>query len=276
MGKVVVIRQNTEQANIIGMEKIGISMFPNTNVCFSIPYINGEFRHNLTSKELKVVEEHYGVKFNTERGKEFYSTMAMTIPTGVYTLDLDNAKDLLFYKVTLGTGAIAPDLETAKNPMCKSLFYFYDGEEEEKLVADENAKMTDAIIALADIRAKEPERLVILAKYLLKKNKFTVDTAFNALSNKIVKDSKSFVPAFNTALKSDKKVVKVSVQVVEAIDRGILKRNRAGQYVNPITTTEYGKNHEEIISFLLNPKNSDELGTGGDKDKPGSLENLLK
>ena len=64
MGKVVVIRQNTEQANIMGMEKIGISMFPNTNVGFSIPYINGEFRHNLTSKELKVVEEHYGVKFN--------------------------------------------------------------------------------------------------------------------------------------------------------------------------------------------------------------------
>jgi len=276
MGKVVVIRQNTEQSNIMGMEKLGISMFPNTNVGFSVPFINGEFKHNLNAKELKLVQEYYGATFSSERGKEFYSNLVMTIPTGVYTLNLDDPKDILFYKVTLGTGAIAPNLETAKNPMCKSLFYFYDSEEEEKLVANENSKMTDAIIALADIKAKDPDRLVILAKYLLKKNKFTVDTAFNALSNKIVKDSKTFVPAFNTALNSDKKLVKVTVQVLEAIDRGILKRNKSGQFVNPVTSTEYGRNYDEIISFLINPKNSDELGTGGDKDKPGSLENLLK
>lgn len=276
MGKVVVIRQNTEQANIMGMEKYGISMFPNTSVGFSVPFINGEFKHNLNAEELKAVQKYYGVTFASERGKEFYSNLVMTIPTGVYTLNLDDPKDILFYKVTLGTGAIAPNLKTAKNPMCKSLFYFYDSEEEEKLVASENSKMTDAIIALADIKAKDPDRLVILAKYLLKKNKFTVDTAFNTLSNKIVKDAKTFVPAFNTALNSDKKLVKVTVQVLEAIDRGILKRNKSGQFVNPITGTEYGRNHDEIINFLINPKNSDELGTGGDKDKPGSLENLLK
>ena len=276
MGKVVTIRQNLNAPKIMGMEKIGISMFPNTSVGFSIPFINGEFIHGLEKDEIKKVQDHYGINFNSEKGKEFYSALTMTIPTGVYTLDLENPKDLLFYKVTLKTGAIAPNLEATKSEMCKSLFYYYNSEEEEKLVATETSKMVEAITTLGKIKDKTPDRLIILAKYLLKKNKFTTDTAFNALSAKIIKDLK-FINAFNSALGTDEKLVKTTVQVIEAVDRSIIRRNsKTGQFVNPITTTEYGRNLDEVIAFLLNPKNADELGTGGDKDKPGSLQNLLK
>jgi len=275
VGKVVVIRQNTEQANIMGLETIKRSMFPNTEVGFSIPYLNGAFRHNLDTKEKKIVQDYYGVTFESEKGKEFFSNLTLKIPSGVYTLDLDDPQNLLFYKVTLGNGAIAKDSATAKDPMCKSLFYYYDQEEEDKVVAEENSRFTEAIINLAKIKEKQPTRLIILAKYLLKKNNFTLDTAFNAISAKIMKEPKKFINIFNNALKADEKLVKTTVQIIEAIDRGILKKNKSGQYVNPISSIEYGRTLDEILTFLLDPKNSDELGSGSEKDKLGSLTSLL-
>ncbi len=276
MGKVVVIRQNTEQANIMGLEAIKRSMFPNTEVGFSVPYLNGAFRHNLDAKEKKIVQDFYGVTFESEKGKEFYSSLVLKIPTGVYTLDLDDPEKLLFYKVTLGNGAIAKDMATAKSPMCKSLFYYYDQEEEEKVVAQETSKFTEAIISLSKLKEKQPERLVILAKYLLRKNNFTTESAFNALSTKIVKEAAKFIDVFNNALKTDEKLIKTTVQVIEAINRGILKKNKSSYYVNPISGIEYGRNIEEIVTFLMDSKNSDELGAGTEKDKLGSLHNLLK
>jgi len=276
VGKVVVIRQNTEQANIMGLEAIKRSMFPNTEVGFSVPYLNGTFRHNLSTPEKKIVQDYYGVTFESEKGKEFYSSLVLKIPTGVYTLDLDDPEKLLFYKVTLGNGAIAKDMATAKSPMCKSLFYYYDQEEEEKVVAEENSKLTEAIISLSKLKEKQPQRLVILAKYLLRKNNFTTDSAFNAISAKIVKDAKKFIDVFNNALKTDEKLIKTTVQVIEAVDRGILKKNKSSQYFNPISGIEYGRNIDEIVTFLIDPKNSDELGAGTEKDKLGSLHSLLK
>ena len=76
---VVIIHQNPNLVKVGGFEKTGRSINVNTKVSFGIPFVNNKFRLNLNESQIKKIEDFYHVKFDTQEGREFYSTMSFEI-----------------------------------------------------------------------------------------------------------------------------------------------------------------------------------------------------
>jgi hypothetical protein len=81
---------------------------------------------------------------------------------------------------------------------------------------------------------------------------------------------------FLKVIRLDPEYVDSVITVKAAIARNIIRLTPDKWYVNYINQTKLGRNIDEIVKFLTNPQNQDQMGTDKDTDSAYSIKRQLK
>jgi len=269
-------------SNLMGLEKEGLSVFPNCVTTMEIPMRNNQF--NLPFKDKKHKEEFenfFGVKFDSDEGKEFLENYQVVINHDVTAYDLRNPRDafdIFILKANGGMGIVATnESELENSPIDTYKFVIKDEHADvEERVKSKESKM-QAMAELHKLKDTNSTRLLLIAKYVFG---VTVgignskSIAFDKLFD-FVESNYNNALEFSKVTRIDPEYLNTVVSIREAIYRNIIRFNN-GQYVLFATQTPLGRNEEEVIRFLTNTSNSDMLGTGLKDDSPTSILAQLK
>lgn len=280
------IKQAPPHSFKMGLEKSNLQLFEITTSSHVIPFVNNRWMHGLTKEEKELVEAHYGHSFDNPAHNDFWGSIEFEIDHTVQGVDTKNPEDILKVAVLKAMSYLAPTLEDAQNPMANYLFVLTDQEEEEEMKATLYERTDSAIANLLEIK-KSKKYMLAFAKYLLPTSlgmSEDVNKAYTKvrefLDLKLVTQTnttkKAALSQFERALDIDKGVLYTTVDFRDAVKKNILRLNAENQFYNVTSGTVYGKNEEECISYLMNPKNQDELGTGTKTDKNYSIRYQLK
>lgn len=286
--KVVTIKEFSDPSVFnLGLEKYGLAKWEGTSTVLDIPFANGKYKlDHIPPEELQEYEDFYGVKFDSPEGKEFLANFQIRLESGFTAFDLSNVDQRFKKRVIDGFKTlVAPDWETANNPMSRYKFYIADEENETNSRITKKEILYEAGSALLKLKNESPKYLVALAKYILPATAGIGDSAILAfdkldkyINNELDSQTAKYQNAktFVNALSLDKAHVYVTIDAKAAVMKNIIRRDSEGWYYNAASGTKYGKNQQEIVDFLLNPKNTDELGTGAEADNPYSIRFQLK
>ena len=275
--KNIIILQNPNLVKVGGFENLNKSLYNNTAVGFQIPFVNNKFKTGLTEAEKKRVENHYNMMFDTPEGRDFYAGLSFTISDRKESWNLENPELLLKYKTAMELGILAKDRVEIDNPLCQAIFYVYDPEEENQYVSEQNELKGEVLFMLTDLKKSKPKQLITFAKYIFTTYEvFTPSRAYNRLVEMADAHSKTnrTLNKLYDILTADFEDIDLTVVIREAINKNLIIKNNRAYFANRDSSTEYGKNEEEIKEFLLN--NPDELGEGKATDKLYALRRLLK
>lgn len=284
------IRANKAPTNIdkvLGFDKYQEGKFPGTKTVI-IPFkqMNGQYRHGVTNEtDRQFIEDKFfgGQSLESEVAKEYYRTCSVELNPDITFFDTENPESLLkFYIAVSAEEIVAKSRADAKSKsMSVRPFIVEDGVEVKKEQLSVRQKVNKARAKLAELET-EPTYMVVLAKYLAPSNA-GITNEQNAyiylddlLTGKYTDDSELVaVNRFNQALSVDKEILYVASDVKEAIYKNVI-RKQGGVFTNPISQTPYGRTEEEVVNFLSQDMNQEELGTGTPLDKPYSVRFQLK
>lgn len=272
-------------AALMGLEKEGLSMFPDCETVMEIPFVYGKPNIGLDKKEDKALKEkfesYFNVKFDTPEGIKWLSEYEIVIKHDVTAYDPRNPKDafdLHVLKINNGMGIVATSTVAIESTPVNTFKF---------IVTDENAEVEERVkyketklaadIEIGKLYQGNTNRLVLVAKYLFSTNSGIGNNkvmAFDRLTDFISKSATN-CKMFLEVLKLDPEYLDTVVKVKDSIFRGII-RHHGGQYVVYATQTPVGRNEEEVIKFFTNPKNKDVLGYGLPDDQPTSITAQLK
>lgn len=262
-------------------KKLGntIRKFEGTESTFEIPYVKKKWLHGLRSnKEIQKVESHYGRSFSNPEDNEFWGSLKFSLNHFIEPLSgLDNPEDLLKVRVLEASKILTSSYQDfISNENGDRDFILYDENEETSVTASLYEKRDLAVAELVNIK-KTPKYLIAVAKSLLPVNMSipSKDAAYVKLreyiDGKVIKNKTEAVDKFLACLEKDKSILYVEVDFDEAFRKNVIRKNSNKRFYNPMTGVEYGKTKDEAVSFLMNPKNQDELGTGLKGDEPYSI-----
>lgn len=264
-------------------KKLGNSMrrFEQTNSFYEIPQVKGKWQHGLkTEEEVKIVEEFYGESFSN-MNSDVWGNLKFKLSHFIEPIDYkEDPEQLLKLRVWQAMGVVAESLEESLSNG-SSDFVLFDEEEEVTIKASLYQRKAEGFARLFELK-KTPKHCIAIAKYLLPSSLQldTLDKAYVKLTEyvdgKVLKKKNEAVDSFFRALAMDKKELYVTVDFNEAFKTNIIRKNDKGRFYNPMSQTELGRTVDEAISYLSNPKNQDELGTGAKSDQPYSIRTQLK
>ncbi len=270
----------------LGLERHGLQYFEITNSTYEMPYIRGEWQHGLNEADKKTVENHYGHKFDNKDHFQFWADLgAVDLDHTIQGVDLSNPVDILKIGILRGMKVLANDIDEASDSMAGYGFYLSNVEEEEEHKSSLYERRDQAIADLLNIR-KSAKYIVAFAKYTLPKG-IQVNDATSAyikmrdfLDGKLKtvnsKGKNDALNSFEATKKLEKNLLYATVDYRMAVRQNIIRLNNDQRYYNTGSNTILGKNEEECVKFLLDPKNQDELGMGHKNDKTYSIRNQLK
>lgn len=271
----------------LGLEKSNLQLFEVTESTYEIPFVNNKWKHGLNEEELKIVENHYGHSFSNPEHYMFWASLTpFKIDHTIRSLDLTNPEDILLCGVLKEMKILAPSIEDSNNKvMANYLFALNIEGEEEELKLSIYQRFDKAIVSLTEV-GKQPKYIIALAKYILPpsisindstkaytKLREFLDCTLKTNQNRSKKEALNI---FENALEKDKGVLFTTVDFREAKKKNIIRLDSNNRLFNVSSGTVYGKNEEEAISYLLNPKNQDELGADKKGDKNYSIRYQLK
>lgn len=226
-------------------------------------------------EEIKSVINHlaetYGEETLKPTNEAFWRDQFLEITTPVLELDLESTADLLIYYAIKGRGysEVAPSYEFAKN--ATKIYKFYLHEDEEVAVQKTELKKlrNKAKMMLEDLDNEDYEKLFKVAKMLLPiekglTRKTPKDTVYQELDNFIEGDySKNEIKLapkkFMEMANRDRATLNIQATVREALYQRYITKNSENLYWNSQTQVSYGRNENEIIAYLSNPINQEEL-----------------
>ncbi len=277
------IKQRTSNNNPKGFDQLGFVLFPDCTSEVEIPFINNRFitgfENNLEKK--KYFEDRLGVRFDTEQGQEFLDNYRIRFN---HEINIKGSSpfdefDLWLIKANNGFGLIKIGEE--ESPTEDTIFVFFDEEKEMIESVTRKSIVNRAAREIEDLWDGNRAKLVLIAKYLFEVNSGISSEliAYNKLTDFISLD-KPVRNAENAqivlrAFKADPDYMDTTVDTKTAIAKNII-RFSDGWYVNHITQTKLGRNIEDTITFLNNPQNQDEFGTGGAEDSVHTIKAQLK
>lgn len=182
------------------------------------------------------------------------------------TFDTTNAKHRLLIHFLVANGYVAPSLEFADTDdrYYNCIYYLYNKQEETSKISNKQ-KLYNKAIAELDKLEETPNRLKIVAAYVLgydPKSDMNEEEAYIKLSEYIndspKKEKDTRVKFFLGVVKKDEGELMVKVVLDKAINKHAISvrgnRYKRGQI-------EYGNSYEEALEFLLDPANSGELNS---------------
>lgn len=282
----IILKQRVPEhtPDLMGLSQVGLSVFPGCTTTLEIPIVNNKFNIGLDgpdNQQLKEkFEKYFGVEFDSPEGREWLNNYEVTVEHDVTAYDPNNLKDLFdlhILKVNKGMGIVATsdlDIEETANDTYK--FILQDERRELERRVQKKEQLTVATLELAKLHEGNTKRLILIAKYLFNIAAGIGDNksmAFEKLFDFINQSTENCKIFLNT-LRIEPAHMELVVKVREGIHRNII-RSSNGQYILYATQTPLGRNEEEIIAFLSDPKNEDLLGLGLPDDSPTSLTSLL-
>lgn len=275
------IKQAPTDRFMLGQE---LQYFENAEITTEIPLKNGRIPYTLTDEEKKLVESHYGLELdNPEHINLWLEKVTFETKPTIDVIDDTNPEHILKKGILLANNTYAPNLEAANDYMQGYKFVVYDEEQEAENKATLYEKYDEAIIKLGKLR-KRKKKLLAVAKYILPSTtgiQSNVSKAYTLLRDWIDGkfDNTSRREAIDALIRTilmDEAELYVTVDFKEAYKRNIIRTDTEGYFINAASGTRLGKNQAEAITYLMNPKNQDELGMGKTSDKPYSIRYQLE
>lgn len=286
MGSFIKQRTPAEGEEIMGLEKFGYVMFPDSTTTFEIPYVNGRHKlgnysgkdatqFGLTKNQQQEFEQFFGVQFDSEDGKKFLNEYQISISHLTNPFAEDDMKqkfEMQILRSNDGLGLV--DVNTTQD-VTRYPFVLVDEEQEVEVETNRNVTRNEAIVKLEDLR-KDKKKIVRIAKYIFNLNlEITPEQAYNQL-NKYIFDKFQNCGTFSKALSLDDDWIDTYVTVKDGINSGVIRRQEDGWYTNHANGEKLGKTVEEITKYLNHPDNLGTLGTGGKNDAPYSIKAQIK
>lgn len=274
----MVIRQNPTDRFRMGLETENIRVFESATTSFEIPFVNGKFEHGLSDADKTFVEKHYGRSFTNQSDADFWKNMVFQHNNYLSVKDPKSAESVLHVSVMKVLGIAC----TSEEPDTNATFVITTDE------FDDNAKMTatekfDILIGrLLDLK-KTKKHLLAVAKYILPistgigQNETVAYLKLREyLDGKLTPTKKEALNTFEKVLEMDKTRLYVTTDFREAFQLNIVRRDNAHFFYNPISDTRYGKTEEEAITYLMDIKHQEEIGTWSAEDATFSIRHQLK
>lgn len=283
MGSYIKQRSPNPGEQIMGLQEFGYVVFPDSKTEFEIPFVNNRFKlgsdpttkFGLTKKQQEKFENHFGVSFDSDEGKEFLSNYKIEInhlATPVDTGNIEHEFMASILKANDGLGLV--NIGTTQDNTLYP-FVLVDEQQEVAEKVSRNVTRNEAVSKLQELR-KNGKKMIKIAKYLFNLNlTITEEQAYLQLNDFIYnsfKDSERFIDVLDT----DEEWLDTTVTVKDAINAGIIRKGEDQVYINFANQAKLGRTVEEVTKFLNNPDNQDMLGTGGTKDQPYSIKYQLK
>jgi hypothetical protein len=284
MGSFIRQREPNPGEDIMGLQNHGYVLYPDAQTELEIPYVNNRFRlgksketkWGLTNAQLKEFETYFGVEFDSESGHKFLEDWRIQLDHLANPVDMGNMRHKFSQTILVGNDGMGlvnlGDDEGAK------LFPFVLVDEQKEIEGKVSRKVTknNAIRELSDLEIKDKKLMVKVAKYLFNLNlDLTEIQAYDKLDD-FINQSTTNAEQFLKALKTDKEWMDTTVLVKDAMNAQIIRRGEDQVYVNFANQQRLGRNMEEVVKYLNNPDNQDQLGTGGKNDQPYSIQAQLK
>lgn len=260
---------------LMGLENIGYTLFPECQTTLEIPMIKRKFNLGLSDEEKKAFENYFNVQFDTPEGYEFLSNYRIELRHDVNPKDhnkMEHLFDLAILKANGGMGVV--QFEDDEDFFGKRPFIATNEEKEIKDEVGKKQTRNKAIKSLEEL-AKKKTSLIKYAKYIfdLGAAEISEDIAYKRLDDYIMGGQ---ADKFLNIMSLDPDYVDTVVTVKDAITHGIIRLGQDQWYSNYANQTKLGRNLEEIVNYLNNPNNQDQLGLGSKDDLPYAIKRQLK
>jgi len=266
----------------MGLEKMGINKFEEATTTLTPAILHGKVVHGLAGGDVKLVESHYGRPFSDT---EFYGQLIITVEHTPTPIDPSNGEDILKLGLLKAEGKLAPSILDQDDVNKNYEFVLSEEGQDEEVKASVYRRRGKAIAALDEMDRKDRDYMVTVAKYLTNFSGGikTTDQAYAKLTEfiegKLSAKAGEAIDVFLDALdesyggKLPRQELNVRVDIERALKTNIIRFDHSrGCYYNVANAdSNYGRNKDEVVSYLLQPSNMDELGTGSSKDKPYSV-----
>lgn len=278
------IKQARTKRFSMGLEQLGMCLFEGASTTVTPAVVQGRVQHGLSNKEdIAKVEKFYGHKLDSD--VDFWGTLVLSVQHTVSTLDLSSGEDILTIGVLKAQGKLSPTVADQDDPNENYQFVVVDEGAEATVTATLQRKRVTAMRKLSEIDEKDPDYMIALCKYMcsFQGGIKTKDQAFSKLAEfiegKLTRKASEAVDYFLENIDPQfgghtlKEQIFVRVDVEEAIKRNIIRLDRSrGVFTNSaLPDSDYGRDKDAIVNFLLAITNADHLGSGSPKDEPYSI-----
>jgi len=263
-----------------------VRRLPQTSTNFPIPFTNGEWKHGLKEDndpekcEVRKVEKFFNHSFSNPEHNDYWGGFRFKLSHETDTIDSTNMRHLLKKRILQDRGQLVSSLRNDGTSV--EDFVLYNEQEETNVTASLYKRRDKAIVELNKL-SKTPLYIIAVANYLLPENMWVnnEETAYVRLRDFIegrepfITQKGKNIESFFFAVELEKEELYVSVDVKEALKRNVI-RKVGNSYQNMASGITYGRNTEEVITFLMSPANQDELGNNSKNDLPTSIRQQLK
>lgn len=268
-------RKPNEGEFLMGLENLEYVLFPDCETVLEIPMIRGKYNLGLTEEQQKTFEDYFNVKFDSPEGVEFLSNYQIVLRHDVNPRDdrkMEHLFDLLVLKANNGMGAV--QFTEDPNDIGRLPFVATNEQKESEEKMSKNQTRNKALSELEKL-SNNKAKLTKVCKYIFDLNTqdLTEQNAYNRLDAYIMGGQ---AEKFLHALTLDADYVDTVVTVKDAMTKGVIRLGQDQWYVNHANQTKLGRNLEEVVNYLSNPQNQDQLGIGNDKDLPYAIKRQLK
>ena len=286
MGSYIKQRTPVEGEEIMGLEKFGYVMFPDSVTTIEIPYMNGRHKlgnysgkdatkFGLTKNQQQEFEEFFGIQFDSEEGKKFLNEYQISIShlTNPFSeTDTKQKFEMVILKANDGLGLV--DVNTTQD-VTRYPFVLVDEQQELEVKTSRISQRNEAVTKLVKLN-EDKKKIVRVAKYLFNLSMdITPEQAYIQINDFIYEKFEN-ADKFGKALSLNDEWMDTYVTVKDAIHSGIIRRQEDGWYVNNANQEKLGKTVEEITKYLEHPDNISTLGSGTKNDQPYSIKAQLK
>ena len=261
-----------------------LQFFADAELTTEIPLKNGRIVYQLSKEEKELVENFYGLELdNPAHTMEWLERVTLNTKPTIDVVNADDAESVLKKGILLANNTYAPSLEASQDVMKGYKFVLYDQGQEELQKYTLNEVFHKAIGELIKLR-KKSRKLLAVAKYVLPATVGIQDNeerAYNSLTDFLDgkfegKSRRKSIDEFLGALYMDETRLFVTIDFKEALRKNIIRTDADGYYMNPLSGNRYGKTRDEVIDYLCNPINQEELGLNNKDDKSYSIRYQLK
>lgn len=267
---------------LMGLQEIGLGLFPGCTMSFEIPFVNNRPNINWTPEEKVKFEKHFNKNFDTEEGIQWLKEYSINISHDLTTYDTNNVEHqfiMTILKSNDGMGIIAMN-DKAIEDSAVNTFKFAVSDESIELSQKVNKREVkmNATVKLDEYWKSNTNRLVTIAKFIFPANAGignNKDFAFNKLGD-FIDANYNNAATFLSVCEKDFEYVDTVVKIKEGIHRGLISRGQDNMFVLNAANVKLGRTEDEVITYLSDPQNKDLLGYGTDEDLPYSLTTQLK
>lgn len=274
----MIIRPLKKGIDMEGFRELGFSIIPEGFSEIPIPMINGKYnlQWETHQKEKEEFEKQFGFTFESAEGRDFLDNFVIRIDHDETIMPDTTLTKFAKYviEVNNGFGFIKYD-GYKEGAVDTTRFELYDENTEITNRVTRKTLINTAIAEFQTLWETKRPLITLIARYIFDANSGikTDIAAYDKLS--IFIEEYDGAKKFLSAAKENPETMDLVVTVKEAILKNIIRLDKHN-YINYATKNVLGRNFDEVVAFLGDPANQDEMGLGTTDDASYSIKAQLK